>query len=108
MLSFSQIIGSTLSYRITGKLTSSDLTRYYATVDEAFRSYGRLNLTAEAIDFRGYAGVRALLLFLRHEPGLIRKVKSYRLYTNQPWLRSSVAALGRLIPGTAVETGPLP
>ncbi|NJC25103.1 SpoIIAA family protein [Neolewinella antarctica] len=99
---------SSISYRIVGKLSASDLRLFYLTVDAAYAKYGRLSLNVVATDFEGYADGRALCFLLRHEPALLWKVKRYAIATNTNWLRRAIAILGHLIFWVDVQTYPVP
>lgn len=90
--------GKDFHYRISGSLSADDLSHYYASLDRRYRVFGRLNIKVRVTGFRGYAGFRAVVLFLWHEPGLLRKVATYHAVADQSWLRNIVNGIGALVP----------
>ena len=95
-----------VDYLIAGKLSDTDLRRYYDTLNRAYRKNGRVHLRVTALDFHGYASLRALLSVLRFEPGLLRKVRRYELQANQRWLRWVVRALSKVVFWIDIEVRP--
>lgn len=98
MLRFTHKAGNILHYEIHGKLSTADLHIYYATIETYYQRHGKLSLMVRVHDFGGYAGLCALLIFARHEPGLLRKVKRYAAVAEQRWLREIINAIDTLLP----------
>jgi len=100
--------GQTFRYRVFGALSTEDLRNFYAAVDRQYQRYGRLDAQVEARGFKGYSDFKAVLTFLRHEPALALKFRTYQLTSNQAWLRRLVAVAGWFVPGIEVVVRPLP
>ena len=90
--------GATFRYQVSGTLSAADLVRFYAALNEQFSHYGRLIIMVEVTDFRGYAGWSALSVLLKHEPGLLWKVKQYHAVSNQRWFRFVISAVNIIVP----------
>jgi hypothetical protein len=103
MLRFTHKAENILRYEVRDQLSAADLRAYYAEIDASYRQHGKLELFVTATDFRGYAGLGALFLFLRHEPGLLWKVRSYSLQGGPFWFRKLVLLLGHLVPWIGVK-----
>lgn len=99
MLRFTHKAENVLHYEVHGWLSAEDLRAYYATIDAHYRRYGKLKLLVQVRGFSGYAGLRALLVFTFHEPGLLRKVKRYAAVAEQAWFRRLIHGLNLLLPG---------
>ena len=95
--------GRDFRYRVSGVLTAGELARYYVAFNRRYREHGKLDLHVEVVDFRGYANLDAVKVFLRHEPGLLRKVRRYRATSNQGWFRWMVRGLDFFIPQVKLE-----
>lgn len=98
MLRFTHKAGNILHYEVTGQLSAADLRTYYATIDTYYQRYGKLRLMVRVHNFGGYTGLRALLVFSRHEPGLLRKVKRYAAVAEQGWFRQIINAADAVVP----------
>jgi hypothetical protein len=98
MLKFTHKAGNILHYNVQKQLSAEDLRAYYATIDTHYRTHGKLRLLVQVQDFRGYSDLRALLVFFRHEPGLLRKVERYAAVAEQAWFRQFINAADVLIP----------
>ena len=98
MLEYTLVQGQEIHYRISGSLTTESLRAYYAKVEKQYRRYGKVRLLASATSFRGYAGLRAVLVLLRGEPRLLRWVERYALVTEQRGLRLFFRVLAVVIP----------
>lgn len=96
MLSIITAKGPFLEYEIEGQLGAADLQAYYATLQQHYHGYGRVDLIVRARTFKGYSSWKSVALFLRHEPELLWKVKRYTLFANQAWLVKSVRLVGSL------------
>lgn len=98
MLVFTKKEGNVLHYEVSGLLSAGELSAYYAVVDTHYRRYGKLRLLVRVQRFRGYAGPRALLVFLQHEAGLLRKVRRYAAVTDQRWFRRFIGFADGIFP----------
>jgi len=96
--------GQTFCYRVSGVLTREDLLSLYVAVDRRYQQHGPLDACVEARQFRGYHDRKAVLTLMRYEAGLLKKFRSYRLISDQPWLRGIVGVGGRFVPGLRVRT----
>jgi len=98
MLRFTHKAENVLHYEVHGTLNAAELRSYYATVDAHFRRFGKLRLLVHVHGFNGFAGLRALLVFARHEPGLLRRIDRYAAVADQGWFRRTINAADVLVP----------
>lgn len=103
MLRFTHKAGNILHYEVRDRLSAEDLRAYYATIGAHYRRHGKLRLLVRVHDFDGYAGPPALLIFARHEPGLLRKVERYAAVANQRWFRRLINGIDVLIPTVSLR-----
>lgn len=98
MLQFTHHDENILHYEVSDRLSTEDLRKYYAEIDTHYRWFGKLKLLVRVNGFRGYGSLRALLVFARHEPGLLRKVECYAAVAEQGWFRQVINAADTVIP----------
>ena len=103
MLTITYRVGRNFRYRVSGRLTAAELRAYYRAVAEQSRRFGRLDLTVRVTGFRGYAGARALVVFLTHEWRLPGRVRSYVAYADQRWFVRLLRVAGAVVPGVRVR-----
>lgn len=106
MLQFTHKAENVLHYEVHGTLNATELRSYYATIDAHFHRFGKLRLLVRVYDFKGYAGLRVLLVFARHEPGLLRKVERYAAVADRGWFRRLINGMNRLLPGISLRGFP--
>lgn len=106
MLRFTHKAKNVLHYEVCDQLNAADLKYYYSTIETHYSQYGKLKLLVRVNDFNGYSNLRALLVFARHEPGLLRKVKRYAAVANQAWFRRLINGINCLLPGISLRGFP--
>ena len=98
MLQFTHHDENILHYEVSDRLSTEDLREYYAEIDAHYRRFGKLKLLVRVNGFKGYGSLRALFVFVRHEPGLLRKVERYAAVAEQGWFRQVINAADTVIP----------
>lgn len=95
-----------IHYRVSGKVTSTDIDLLFSVINPMYASQGKVNLLSEVSRFGGYDGLRTVLKVLGNEPTLLWKADKYTLVTADTALRR-VFQLGALfVFRPAVKTFP--
>ena len=106
MLHIERTEGNFLEYRVSGHLSGYELQKYYALLDRRYQQHGQLHLLVSVRAFSGYAGPKALWVFLTNEHKLLGRVSRYAAVTDIHWFRHALGVLNRITPGLSIRVFP--